>query len=466
MGLGVRVGYGFVKPKNSEKVSRSNPPVIIRHDLSSTKIERSTFHEKIRLTIRTAYLMFLYLPLLYIITATWLAESIGFKNCMPYAWSYTIWATSKAGPMWIKLAQWAATRPDIFPSNFCKQCSQFHSCTPMHTWDETVDILSKSYSNWEELLVFEDKTPVGTGCITQVYKAKLQLGTNSQAVAVKVVHPWVNEQMQIDLKLLKNILKLCERVPKFRDYIRWSGLNSTLKEFESRMVSQLDMRTEANNLNRFNENFRHNPHIVFPKPYDDFVTRDILVESFEEGVSISEFFEAQTDIKERIAEIGFDGFVQMVFVDGFYHNDLHPGNILVQEDKGDCKLICLDCGIARSFEGNNMTNVSDICEAIASSDGEHAGKLIYDLSPCNDQCENPDAFFREIREVVDVIDVFRLTFSSACKHLDNIVNVCVKHKVQFEGNYASLGVAAMLLESVGLQLLPDLNPNYNIEFKI
>jgi len=464
IGLGLRFSYELVKSDDEVDGRMYRAPINIQRNVMELTIEMPGYYETIRIIFRAFFLISVYLPLIYIITATYLAECFGFKDSMCYAWSYFVWATAKAGPMWIKFAQWAATRPDIFPPAFCKLCSQFHYYAPIHSWDESKEILSKSYSNWKNILIFENKTPIGSGCITQVYKAQLLIGREPQAVAVKIIHPWVREQMHIDLKLLRNLLKICLLLPKFRNYIHWSGINYSLQEFESMMVSQMDLSTEADNLKRFNDNFKHNPQIVFPRPYDNFVTRDILVESFEEGVPISEYFEADTETKEQIAAIGLVGFMQMVFVDGFLHDDLHPGNIFVKKDKGDYKLICLDCGIARSFEPNNMTNVSDIRNAIAK--GEHAGKLIYELSPCNEQCENPEAFFREIRELVEEIDVFRLTFSGVCKHLCDIFDVCVEHKVQFEGNYLSLGVAAMLFESVSLHLLPNLNPNYYPRLKI
>jgi len=465
IGLGLRFSYELVKSDDEPDGRMYGAPINIQHDVKELTIERSEYHGTICLTIRAVFLIFLYLPLLLIITATYLAECLGSEDSMCYAWSYFVWATAKAGPMWIKFAQWAATRPDIFPPALCKLCSQFHYYAPIHSWNESEEILSKSYSNWKNILIFENKTPVGSGCITQVYKAQLLIGREPQPVAVKIIHPWVREQMHMDLKLLRNLLKMCLLLPNFRNYIRWSGINSSLEEFEYMMVYQMDLSVEADNLKRFNENFKHNPQIVFPKPYDKFVTRDILVESFEQGVSISEYFEAEIETKKQIAAIGLVGFLQMVFVDGFLHDDLHPGNILVRKDKGDYKLICLDCGIARSFEGNNMTNVSDISNAIASCEGEQAGKLVYELSPYTEQCENPEAFFREIREIVEVIDGFRLTFSGVCKHLSDIIDVCVKHKVQFEGHYLSLGVAAMLFESASLHLLPNLNPNYNPRFQ-
>jgi len=456
IGLGVGFGYGFLNYTKRGAPNNHIQPIHIYYDVNEQSVERSWFHRTWRLTIRAVFLISLYLPLLYIIIATYIAEWVGFENWTSHAWAYAIWATARAGPIWIKFAQWVATRPDIFPKNLCEQCSQFHSSAPAHTWKESEEMLSKNWSNWKDFLVFEDKTPLGTGCITQVYKAVLKLGSESRTVAVKIMHPQVREQMLIDLNLLWNALKWCSQLPVLKDYLYWSGINSSLTEFENMMVSQMDLRNEADNLKRFNENFKDNPLVDFPKPYEGYVTRDILIESFEEGEFISEFFEAPTEIKMHLSQIGLDAFLHMLFVDSFFHDDLHPGNILVREENDDYKLIFLDCGIARSFTGKYITNFLDLFGAIVSRDGELAGRLIYERSPSNDQCENPELFFKEVRELVDKVDVVRLKMSSVGDILSSMAQICVRHKVQLEGNYASVVVAVLVLEGVGRNLNPDL----------
>jgi len=187
-----------------------------------------------------------------------------------------------------------------------------------------------------------------------------------------------------------------------------------------------------------------------------YVARDILIESFEEGVFISDFYDAPTKVKMHLANIGLDGFLHMLFVDSFFHDDLHPGNILVREENNSYKLIFLDCGIARSFEGKYLRNFLDLFGAIVTRDGERAGRLIYERSPCNDQCENPKLFCKEVRELVDNVDVVHLRMSSVGDILGTMAQICVKHKVQLEGNYASVVVAVLILEGVGRHLNPDL----------
>jgi aarF domain-containing kinase len=461
VGLGLGVGFQFLKLIEPGKfVERESARSYMRpaniYDVNGISPDRSWFNQTIRLTSRAVLLFSLYLPLLFIIIAAYLAEWVGFKNYTSYAWSYAMWATARAGPIWIKFAQWVGTRPDIFPVNLCEQCSKFHSSAPAHSWRETEDMLSKSWSNWKSFLVFEDKTPLGTGCITQVYKAVLKMGPKSHTVAVKVMHPKVREQMQLDLNLFWTVLKFCARLPMLKDYLYWSDIKSSLQEFEIMMVSQMDLRNEADNLMRFNENFKNNPQIEFPKPYVGYVTRDVLIESFEEGVFISEYYEAPTDAKMRLADIGLSGFLNMLFIDCFFHDDLHPGNILVREENDDFKLIFLDCGIARSFNGKYLSNFLDLFGAIVSRDGELAGRLIYERSPCNSQCENPELFCKEVRELVDKVDVVHLKMSSVGDILGRMAQICVKHKVQLEGNYASVVVAVLVLEGVGRHLNPDL----------
>ncbi|KAG8012817.1 putative aarF domain-containing protein kinase 2, partial [Nibea albiflora] len=95
---------------------------------------------------------------------------------------------------------------------------------------------------------------------------------------------------------------------------------------------KIDLRFEAKNMERFRDNFRNMDHVRFPTPLRPFVTRNILVETFEESDPVSNYLSSDIpqEVKQRIAKIGIDTILKMVFVDNFVHADLHPGNILVQ----------------------------------------------------------------------------------------------------------------------------------------
>ncbi|CAI9542892.1 unnamed protein product [Staurois parvus] len=147
-------------------------------------------------------------------------------------------------------------------------------------------------------------------------------------VAVKVLHPGLRQQVKMDLLLMKTWSRLLDLIPGFR----WLSLTEIVEEFEKLMTRQINLKYEARNLEIFHQKFEKIDFIKFPIPLRPFVTRNILVETFEEGEPLSLYVQGSesTQIKQRIAAMGVDMLLKMVFVDNFVHADLHPGNILVQ----------------------------------------------------------------------------------------------------------------------------------------
>ncbi len=188
-----------------------------------------------------------------------------------FTWNYALWSVEKAGPTFIKLIQWATTRHDLFHPEFITRFSALQDNTRGHTWKDTSKILEESLgSNFDRLLDFEveqegedgkagkkkrmksyrskDKhTPIGSGCIAQVYKAKLKedmkLIPAGTEVAVKVTHPKILHKVCVDFYILNNITALIEMVPFLNlDYL---SMKDSVEQFRDIMLPQLDLRVEG-----------------------------------------------------------------------------------------------------------------------------------------------------------------------------------------------------------------------------
>ncbi|KAG6010930.1 hypothetical protein E4U21_002600 [Claviceps maximensis] len=282
-------------------------------------------------------------------------------------WWYAFLVNSMelAGPAFIKLGQWAASRSDIFPNEMCDTMSKLHSNAPAHSMHATRRTVEAAFDGRPFQDIFDefDQKPLGVGAIAQVYKAKLKpelamamsdglhgheqstgLTENvrrnvdvvlksspkrvpSSYVAVKVLHPHVERTVRRDLRIMAFFASVLNMIPT----MEWLSLPDEVGQFGEMMRLQLDLRIEAANLETFRRNFKDRSTVSFPYPYTDFTTRNVLVEEFAQGIPLASFIENGGGVFQHdIADEGLDAFLRMLLLDNFVHADLHPGNIMVR----------------------------------------------------------------------------------------------------------------------------------------
>ena len=133
-------------------------------------------------------------------------------------WDYLIWCIEYLGPTFIKMGQWAGTRPDLFPADFTSRLVKLQDCTKTHPWSVAEKTLREEFGvDWENLLEI-DRKPIGSGCIAQVYKGKLKQG-RQQKVAIKLIHPHIEEIVKEDMVILKGLVWLLEKLPSLGESI-------------------------------------------------------------------------------------------------------------------------------------------------------------------------------------------------------------------------------------------------------
>lgn len=288
------------------------------------------------------------------------SQSLAFSLCL----SCALW----------KAAQWASTRRDTFPEDICSVLGRLHTFTRSRPRRYGEDALELAFGpSWRQFLQLE-KEALGSGCVAQVYKGHMLAGEYSgRPVAVKIVDPGLKKAVELDLSLMRGAAKLLELVlPR----VRWLSIPETINEFGQLMESQLDLRREAVNLERFAHDFEHDRTLVFPRPLYPWVSSTVLVEEFKEGVPVSEYFGGSET--KQLARMGLQAFLKMVFLNNFVHGDLHPGNMMVgrrEDGEGPC-LVMLDAGIVCELDQHDRKNFVDVFYAIVVGDGKLAGRLM------------------------------------------------------------------------------------------
>ena len=229
-----------------------------------------------------------------------------------------------SGAAVIKLMQWAGSRPDMFGHEFCQVFSKLQDDTTPHAWRHTEQMLREAYGeNWKEFLTIQKDDILGSGCIGQVYKGAIkEVDGKEKSVAVKVMHPSVGEDIDADLDLMRFFVRAIQKVP-FMSGLKWLNMEGVVEEFADLLKLQLDCRVEAANLQRFNENFKDNEHVIFPKLIEGFKpSKDVLIESFVEGVPVIQFARDNREDKELLHEMcitAIEAVCKMIFLDNFMH---------------------------------------------------------------------------------------------------------------------------------------------------
>ncbi|XP_077567282.1 putative aarF domain-containing protein kinase 2 [Stigmatopora nigra] len=533
--------YWATAKASPAKCQQASIPVQIHNKKSLAKIQVHKLVFLIRLGIRALVLFLKFSPFLVLYPMVLVSNRLA-----SYWLNALLWVTESSGPAFIKLGQWASTRRDVFPQEFCDQFSRLHVNVRPHSWAHTKMCLKRAFGEgWKKVLVFESKEPVGSGCVAQVYRGwankdqvedpdfqtlleemdkedlleaweipglsgvvrsvrdfwkgglkedeKMEennvVGEHRIPVAIKVLHPGLRRQVEMDLLLMKTASFLLHRFPG----LKWISLPEIVAEFEKLMTKQIDLRFEAKNIERFRENFRNIDYVKFPTPLRPFVTRTILVETFEESEPISNYLGPETppQVKEKIARMGVEALLKMVFVDNFVHADLHPGNILVRHcgtpasscdlpgsehgkttltDLWDTvvvsvrpetrpyQLVLLDAGIVAQLSGHDLENFKAVFAAVVRRQGERVAELILHHARAN-ECQDVPRFKKEMAQLVDVALTGTLSLGKiqVADLLSRVFGLLIKHKVKLESNFASIVLAIMVLEGLGRSLDPNLD---------
>ncbi|KAK8808585.1 hypothetical protein WA158_008486 [Blastocystis sp. Blastoise] len=490
--------YGITKKKNVEEKQKS----IWRRFLDFL----SKVADDILSLLRLGNIIIIFSPA--VITSPILA----LKNYRHYWYSLFTKLLTVAGPVFIKLGQWAATRPDMLPIDFCLELSRLHMNNDIVPFDRMKPVIEQELGDSiDTIFEYLDPVPIGSGCIAQVYRGKLKNDTIPNEVAVKVKYQYTDRIFFRDLAIMRLLAGIMEYIP-IVNRLTPAQLADGFYYFLSR---QLDLYEEAVNLERFRRNFQDDDSFVFPEPYKAYCTRNILIESYEEGIPLTEILKHPSNHEENhnLAHLGLLGFMHMMLIDNFIHGDMHPGNILVRKDVqcrnpksisvthtsflasllAPCKqsnslfaplrrgfatfsknyiapltapshhpqLVILDAGLVSILEDTQKKNFIDLFLALAQGDGYQSGQLLIDRAPQPaPPVYDPEGFCSKIKVLVDEnMDngVYVLSKLKISETLARMLSYSLFHQVRLDTRFTTLFVSVMILEGVGRQLDSEMN---------
>jgi ubiquinone biosynthesis protein len=236
-------------------------------------------------------------------------------------------ALEALGPIFVKFGQMLSTRRDLIPLDIADELAQLQDRVPPFPSDQAVATLEAAYKRpLADVFAEFDAAPVASASVAQVHFARLHDGT---AVAVKVLRPGIAPVIAHDVSLLDAAAGLVEKL--FADGRRLRP-REVVAEFEKHLADELDLMREAANCSQLRRNFRDSPLLLVPEVYWDYCDKNVMVMDRMEGIPVSQIErlrESGVDIP-KLAATGVEIFFTQVFRDGFFHADMHPGNILVR----------------------------------------------------------------------------------------------------------------------------------------
>jgi aarF domain-containing kinase len=241
------------------------------------------------------------------------------ESSMAIGWYYQLclYCVEYSGAACIKMMQWAGSRPDLFGRDFCAVFSKLQDSTATHAWKHTKKAMIDAYGkDWEDKIRLGEI--LGSGCIAQVYKgAVLDSDGTSRPVAVKVMHPNVEDDIDADLDIMRLSIRLLEDFGPVKD-LKWLNLPGFIEEMAIMLKTQLDLRKEGENLVQFNKNFEGNPTVIFPKLIDGYEpTKRVLCETYCDGAKLMEFVKnnkADQKLLNHMCKEAIKAVCQMIFL--------------------------------------------------------------------------------------------------------------------------------------------------------
>jgi len=248
-------------------------------------------------------------------------------------------ALETLGPIFVKFGQMLSTRRDLVPPDIADELAKLQDQVPPFAWDEVAATLQHVYRKpVEAVFATFEREPVASASVAQVHLATLPQGTE---VAVKVLRPGIEEVIANDVALLDVGATLIELL--WADGRRLRP-HEVVAEFARHLEDELDLMREASNASQLRRNFEGSPLLLVPEVYWDYCSNEVMVMQRMRGTPISQVaaLRAQGVDIPKLARAGVEIFFTQVFRDGYFHADMHPGNIFVTPGG---QYIALDFGI-------------------------------------------------------------------------------------------------------------------------
>ncbi len=269
------------------------------------------------------------------------------------------------GPSFIKLGQIASTRSDVLPPELITELKKLQDDIPPAPFEQIRGVIESSLgAAIGEVFVSFDEKPLAAASIGQVHRAVLATPEGQRDVVVKVQRPGVAPTVMRDLELLHIMAAAIERaIPDARIYSP-VGL---VQQFDRSITTELNFTTEADNAERFTQNFAGHERVRFPRVFREASSKHVLALEYFEGKKLDRAV-AEGASGESIAKLATGIIIKMIFEDGFFHADPHPGNVIILPPNDAPEVAMIDLGMVGRLSPELRERTVDLMVAAVRKD--------------------------------------------------------------------------------------------------
>ncbi len=359
-------------------------------------------------------------------------------------------ALEELGPVFVKFGQVLSTRPDLLADDVSRELIALQDQVPPFPGAEARRVVEDSFGEpiGARFAAFSD-TPMASASVAQVHEATLLDGTD---VVVKILRPGIVDIIDRDLELLYTMARTLEKV--WKDAHRLKPVE-IVRDYDRTIHDELDMQREAGNASQMRANFIDSDLIYVPEVYFDHTTRDVMVMEKIDGISIREVDQLRAlgiDMK-KLAHEGVEIFFTQAFRDGFFHADMHPGNILVSRD-GQYRAI--DFGIMGTLADADKRYLAENFLAFFNRDYRAVADahLRAGWVPAHIRAEDFESAIRTVCEPIFAKPISEISFG---KLVMRLFQTARRFEMPVQTQLVLLQKTLLQIEGLGRQLYPDLD---------
>ena len=351
------------------------------------------------------------------------------------------------GPAFVKVGQLLSTRSDLLPPDTLRELSRLQDAVEPFSYADVERIVSEELGvRMSKAFSRFDAVPIAAASLGQVHRAALRDG---REVAVKVQRPGVREQVLDDMQTMEEVAGFLDR---HSDQARRVGLSRMVDELRQSLLRELDYRLEAQNMVAIGRSLARFPRIVVPQPVADYSTPRVLTMDYISGqkiTAVSPLVLAESGSRDLAEEL-FRAYLHQVILDGLFHADPHPGNVLLTDDR---RLALLDLGMVSRLSPDLQEALLHFLLAVAEGRTEQAADLALEMGEKLDGFDEP-AFRHRIAEVIVRSRDARIGEVPAGTLMLAVAHAAVTCGVRLPNELTLLGKTLLNLDEVGRTLAP------------